>query len=435
MLQRRWCLNCVVSFVGYSYPLLQTQKRNLVNVKLKWVKDAVLDTVVSAGVQLKATSTLVSLIGSHPDFSLPVYFLSRYRGQLGLPSDLKVSTFIRRYPNIFQEFYRTDSGGTPVPWYKLAPEALDVYSQEMRFVYEDCYVDILNRLQKLLMLTKERLLPLQTIDQLRWDLGLPYDYENKLIAKHPELFSIVKLPDDRVGVKLLVWDDCLALSNLEFRNSNLVEKKGALAFPIRFTRGFGLKKKCMEWLNEWQKLPYTSPYVDASHLDPRTDVSEKRIVGVFHELLHLTILQRMERKNVSNMRGPLAMPQREAYDRGELIERHPLADIREKYATMMKKGFLDRSRGLYKEERGSSEDDLVKIIFVAKEVCMTLSLKQRQIHETLEDHDKYCCSEVVVLRQWNELADSVEKVEHVCSLCSLAMLLGIECFRPPTSTF
>ncbi|KAL0330082.1 UNVERIFIED_CONTAM: protein WHAT'S THIS FACTOR 9, mitochondrial [Sesamum radiatum] len=196
----------------------------------------------------------------------------------------------------------------------------------------------------------------------------------------------------------------------------------------------------MEWLNEWQKLPYTSPYVDASHLDPRTDVSEKRIVGVFHELLHLTILQRMERKNVSNMRGPLAMPQRftkaferhpgifyiskkgdtqtvvlkEAYDRGELIERHPLADIREKYATMMKKGFLDRSRGLYKEERGSSEDDL---------------------HETLEDHDKYCCSEVVVLRQWNELADSIEKVEHVCSLCSLAMLLGIECFRPPTSTF
>ncbi|KAL0330081.1 UNVERIFIED_CONTAM: protein WHAT'S THIS FACTOR 9, mitochondrial [Sesamum radiatum] len=177
MLQRRWCLHCVVSFVGYSYPLLQTQKRNLVNVKLKWVKDAVLDTVVSAGVQLKATSTLVSLIGSHPDFSLPVYFLSRYRGQLGLPSDLKVSTFIRRYPNIFQEFYRTDSGGTPVPWYKLAPEALDVYSQEMRFVYDDCYVDILNRLQKLLMLTKERLLPLQTIDQLRWDLGLPYERE------------------------------------------------------------------------------------------------------------------------------------------------------------------------------------------------------------------------------------------------------------------
>ncbi|KAI3468467.1 hypothetical protein Pfo_025130 [Paulownia fortunei] len=386
MFQRRRSFDGVVSFVAYFHPFIQLQKRNLVNVKLKWVKDTVLDSAVSNGVKLKATCTLVSLIGSNPDFSLPVYCLARYRGQLGLPSDLKVSTFVRRYPNIFQEFYRPDSGGTPVPWYKLTPEALDVYSQEMRFVYEDCYLDILNRLQKFLMLMKERLLPLQTIDQLRWDLGLPYDYENKLVVKHPELFSFVKLPDERVGLKLLVWDDCLAVSHLESHNSNLVEKHGALAFPIGFTRGFGLKRKCMEWLNEWQKLPYTSPYVDASHLDPRTDVSEKRVVGMFHELLHLTILRNVERKNVSNLRGPLAMPQkftkvferhpgifyiskkggtqtvvlREAYDRGQLIEKHPLADIREKYASMMKKGLLDRSRGLYKKEKRASKGDLLK---------------------------------------------------------------------------
>lgn len=389
MFQRRRSFDDVVSFVAYFHPFIQIQKRNLVNVKLKWVKDTVLDPVVSNGVQLKATCTLVSVIASDPDFSLPIYCLARYRGQLGLPPDVKVSTFLRRYPNIFQEFYRPDSRGTPIPWYKLSPEVLDVYSQEMHFVYEDCYADILNRLRKLLMLTKERLLPLQTIDQLRWDLGLPYDYENKLVTKHPELFSFVKLADERVGLKLLVSDDCLAVSHLESRNSNLLEKNEALAFPIGFTRGFGLKKKCMEWLNEWQKLPYTSPYVDASHLDPRTDVSEKRVVGVFHELLHLTILQRMERKNVSNLRAPLAMPQkftkvferhpgifyiskkgatqtvvlREAYDHGQLIEKHPLVDIREKYTSMMKNGFLDRSRGLYKNERKASKDELVKSPF------------------------------------------------------------------------
>ncbi|KAG8375289.1 hypothetical protein BUALT_Bualt10G0084900 [Buddleja alternifolia] len=378
------------SFVSFiAHPLIRIQKRNLVNVKLKWVNDYALDSVVSSSVQLKATCTLVSLIGSHPDYALPIYCLSRYRGQLGLPTDLKLSTFIRRYPNIFQEFHRPDSKGTPVPWYELTNEALDVYNQETHFTYEDCYVDILNRLQKLLMLTKERLLPLQTIDQLSWDLGLPYDYENKLVAKRPELFSFVKLPDERVGLKLLAWDDSLAVSHLELRSSDRVEKEEALAFPIRFTRGFGLKKKCMEWLNEWQKLPYTSPYVDASHLDPRTDVSEKRIVGMFHELLHLTILRKIERRNVSNMRGPLSMPQkftkvferhpgifyiskkggrqtivlREAYDRRELIEKHPLADIREKYATMMKQGFLDRSRGLYKTDRRACDDDLPKISF------------------------------------------------------------------------
>ncbi|KAL6549733.1 hypothetical protein OROMI_020221 [Orobanche minor] len=368
-------------FVAY----FQFQKRNLVNVKLKWVKDTVLDSVVSNGVQLKAACTLVSLIGSNPGSSLPIHRLSRNRGQLGLPSDLKVSTFIRRYPNIFQESYRPDSKGTPVPWYKLTAEASDLYDQEMLLVYDNCYVDILNRLRKLLMLTKERLLPLQTIDQLRWDLGLPYYYENKFVAERPELFSYVKLPDERMGLKLLIWDDRLALSHLESKNSNLVENSKTLAFPIRFTRGFGLNKKCMEWLNEWQKLPYTSPYVDSSHLDPRTDVSEKRVVGVFHELLHLTVLKKLERKNVSNLRGPLGMPQkftkvferhpgifylskkggtqtvvlREAYDRGEMIEKHPLGDVRERYASMMKKGFLDRSRGLYKKERRVCEGDLV----------------------------------------------------------------------------
>ncbi|KAL3844361.1 hypothetical protein ACJIZ3_001764 [Penstemon smallii] len=376
-----------IPFGKHFHPQIQIQNRSLVNVKLKWVKDNNLDSVVSSSVQLKATCTLISLIASHPDFALPIYCLSRYHGQLSLPSDLKLSTFIRRYPNIFKEFYRPDSRGTPVPWYELTPEALDVHDQEMGFIYNDCNVDIINRLQKLLMLTKDRLLPLQTIDQLRWDLGLPYDYENTLIAKLPELFSFVKLPDERVGLKLLTWDDSLAVSHLELRNSNRVDQDEELAFPISFTRGFGLKKKCMEWLNEWQKLPYTSPYVDSSHLDPRTDISEKRIVGMFHELLNLTLLRKIERKNVSNLRKPLAMHQkftkvferhpgifyismkgdtqtvvlREAYDRGQLIEKHPLADIREKYVLMMKQGFLDRSRGLYKKEgREIFEDNLVR---------------------------------------------------------------------------
>ncbi|GMH11220.1 hypothetical protein Nepgr_013061 [Nepenthes gracilis] len=155
------------------------------------------------------------------------------------------------------------------------------------------------------------------------------------------------------------------------------EKSGCLAFPIRFSRGFGLKKKCMKWLQEWQELPYTSPYSDALQMDPRTDVSEKRIVGVFHELLHLTIQKKTERKNVSNLRRPLSLPQkftkvferhpgifyiskksdtqtvilREAYDGQQLLEKHPLVEIRERYDAMMRVGFLDRSRGFYKKDQ------------------------------------------------------------------------------------
>ncbi|KZV48822.1 protein ROOT PRIMORDIUM DEFECTIVE 1 [Dorcoceras hygrometricum] len=377
---RRWRrFDPSVSCCSYLYLStdFRIQKRYLVNVKLKWVKDRFLDNAVSSSLLLKATCTLVSILGTRPDCCLPIHILNKYRGQLGLPYDLKLATFIRRYPNIFQELYVPDSQGTPVPWYKLTPEALNVYNQEMHLIYEECHVDILHRLQKLLMLTKERLLPLQTIAQLRWDLGLPYGYENTLVVKIPESFEFIKLPDERVGLKLLVWNDNIAVSHLEHRNFKQKEKNGALSFPVSFTRGFGLKRKCMEWLHEWQKLPYTSPYDNASQLDPRTDASEKRIVGVFHELLHLTINKKTERKNVSNLRAPLAMPQkftkvferhpgifyisqkgglqtvvlREAYDRDRLVEKHPLANIRETYASMMKEGLLDRSRGLYKNER------------------------------------------------------------------------------------
>lgn len=374
---------------GFNYQ----QNCNLVNVKLKWVKDRVLDAVIAGERDLRAVCTIVSIISSDPRRCLPVYHLTRCRGQLGLPHDLRLSTFVRRYPTIFYEFQVPDSGGTLVPWFSLTPEALNLHQEELNIV-QQYQKDLLDRLCKLLMLTKERTLPLQTIDQLKWDMGLPYGYEHSLIPQHPELFLLSRLPDDRVGLKLLLWDDRLAISELQ-KNDAFQQKEdvksGCLAFPIRFTRGFGLKRKCTQWLDEWQRLPYTSPYSDACHLDPRTDISEKRIVGVFHEFLHLTIQKKTERKNVSNLRKPLALPQkftkvferhpgifyiskksdtqtvvlREAYDRHQLIQKHPLVGIRDRYSNMMQKGFLDRSKGLYKRSADAGlEDGALQNVFI-----------------------------------------------------------------------
>ncbi|KAK7399647.1 hypothetical protein VNO78_10834 [Psophocarpus tetragonolobus] len=381
---------------GYEQGYIYQQKFSLVNIKLKWVKDRTLDAVVAGRRDLKAAGILVSIIYSSSQCCLPIYHLSRHRGQLGLPSDLKVSTFVRRYPNIFVESSFLDTGGSPVPCFSLSPEALELHREEVNILKQD-QLQLGDRLCKLLMLTRDRILPLQTIDQLKWDLGLPYDYQHSFIPNHPERFSYVPLPDDRVGLKLLFWDEKLAISELQ-KNTPLQEKEedikdGSLAFPISFTRGFGLKRKCMEWLKEWQKLPYTSPYTNASHLDPRTDVSEKRIVGVFHELLHLTLHKQTERKNVSNLRRPLVLPQkftkvferhpgifyiskksdtqtvvlREAYNSQEPVQNHPIVQIREEFASLLKKGLLDRSRGVYKKSRDKYfVEDLRKEVCIAK---------------------------------------------------------------------
>lgn len=363
---------------GFNYQ----QQFSLVNIKLKWVKDTVLDSVIAGEREIKAASILVSLVAlKNPSCFHPIYHLSRYRKQLGIPQDLKLATFIRRFPSIFQESYLVDSGGTRVPSFSLTPEALILHQEELDFIHRN-QNDLIDRLCKLLMLTRERILPLQTIDQLKWDMGLPHDYHHSLIPKFPELFSLISMSDDRAGLKLLAWDDRLAISHLQ-SNSSSIEKGGVFEFPIGFTPGFGLKRKCLEWLSEWQTLPYTSPYLDPSHLDPRTDESEKRIVGVFHELLHLTIQKKTERKNVSNLRKPLALPQkftkvferhpgifyiskkcdtqtvvlREAYDGNQLIQKHRLGEIREKFGALMKQGLLDKSRGLYKKSVGTGLDE------------------------------------------------------------------------------
>lgn len=357
------------------------QRYTLVNVKLKWAKDNILDTVVTGETDLRAAMLIVSIIAADPSGCLPIYRLAgRHRGQLGLPQNLKVSTFIRKYPNIFYEFFVPDSGGTLVPWFRLTQNAITL-NQRVVDVFRRNEKDFVDRVCKLLMLTKDRILPLPTIDQLKWDLGLPYDYVDSFIPDYKEVFSLVRLSDDRVGLKLLCWREELAVSQLEMnaREEDDVVN-GRLGFRVGFPRGFGLKRKSIEWLEEWQKLPYTSPYIDSSHLDSRTDVSEKRIVGVFHELLHLTVQKKTERQNVSNLRKPLNLPQkftkvferhpgifyiskknntqtvvlREAYDGNRLVTKHPISEIRDKFAGLMKEGFLDRSRGLYKKKTSAN---------------------------------------------------------------------------------
>ncbi|XP_058092740.1 protein WHAT'S THIS FACTOR 9, mitochondrial [Magnolia sinica] len=353
-------------------PFLQT--RSLVNVKLKWVKDRILDSVIVGERDLKAACELKDKLANAPNASLPIYKLNRRRRQLGL-SHIRVSAFIRQYPNLFHEF--PDAHSAPV--FRLSQEALKLHQEELQTLQEN-EPNLVQRLCKLLMLTADRTLPLHTIDQLKWDMGLPFNYQETLIPHYPQFFKLICLPDDRPGLKLLTWDPHFAVSELQKNNGG--GNGEILAFPVKFTRGFGLKRKCMAWLEEWQQLPYTSPYVGPSGLDPRTDVSEKRIVGVFHELLHLTIGRRTERANVSNLRKPLQLPQkftkvfgrhpgifyisqkcntqtvvlREAYDGRELVQKHPLVGIRERFKSMMRTGKLDRSRGVYKKVPNDDKD-------------------------------------------------------------------------------
>uniref|UniRef100_A0A0A9G9R8 PORR domain-containing protein n=1 Tax=Arundo donax TaxID=35708 RepID=A0A0A9G9R8_ARUDO len=352
------------------------QRATLVNVKLKWVKDRALDAAVSRERHLRAAHHLLDLVSGRPGHRVTRSDLLADRSVHKLFGSANAALeFLGRFHTLFS----LSRAGV-----SLTDAALDLRRREV-----DCLCatepDLVARLRRLLMLTLPRSLPLHTVDLLRWDLGLPGDYRASILRCYPNHFALEQPEgDERVWLRLLSWDDLLAVSELE---------KGAdggdttcLPFPVSFTRGFGLRSKCMAWLREWQTLPYTSPYADASSLDRRTDVSEKRNVGVFHELLHLTVAKRTERRNMSNMRKLLGMPQkftkvferhpgifylsrvlgtqtvvlREAYGGGsQLLEMHahPLVAIREEYSTMMKAALPPRTRSRDNHDAYSEQDE------------------------------------------------------------------------------
>ncbi|XP_062223200.1 protein WHAT'S THIS FACTOR 9, mitochondrial-like [Phragmites australis] len=357
-------------------PFAAEQRATLVNVKLKWVKDRALDAAVSRERHLRAAHHLLDLVSSRPGHrvSRSEVLADRSVHKLFGSADGALE-FVRRYHTLFA----LSRGGV-----SLTNAALDLRRREVEClgVTEP---DFVTRLRRLLMLTLPRSLPLHTVDLLRWDLGLPSDYRASILRRYPDHFALAQPEgDERVWLRLLSWDDLLAVSELE--KSADGGDTTCLPFPVSFTKGFGLRSKCMAWLREWQALPYTSPYADASSLDRRTDVSEKRNVGVFHELLHLTVAKRTERRNVSNMRMLLGMPQkftkvferhpgifylsrvlgtqtvvlREAYAGGsQLIEKHahPLVAMREEYSSMMRSALPPRTRSRRRHDAFSEEDE------------------------------------------------------------------------------
>ena len=201
------------------------------------------------------------------------------------------------------------------------------------------------------MMSKTNKIPLSIIESLKWDLGLPHNYEKTIVPEFPDYFRV---RDEEDGVlELVCWSDELAVS--------VMEKKGSIAFPMQFSRGFEMDKKVKKWEDEWQKLPYISPYEDASHLLPKSDESDKWAVAVLHELLHILVPKKTERDNLlllgeylglrsrfkrallqhpgifymSTKIGTYTVVLKEGYKRGLLVEDHPWMQMRNRYIHLM----------------------------------------------------------------------------------------------------
>ncbi|XP_050228128.1 protein WHAT'S THIS FACTOR 9, mitochondrial [Mercurialis annua] len=351
------------------------QYRSIVKVRLKWVKNRGLDHIIDRETDLKAACLLKDAIKRSPTGFLTAKSVADWQKLLGLT--VPVLRFLRRYPTLFNEFPHARYAN--LPCFRLTDTALLLDSQEQS-IHHNYETDTVERLSRLLMMMKTRTVPLKSLHPLKWDLGLPDNFERILIPKHTDNFQFVKASNGVSCLRLVKWQEDFAVSTLQQNNENKEIgneyqkfKRGqtTLAFPMSFPRGYGAQKKVRAWMEEFQKLPYISPYEDSRQIDPDSELMEKRVVGVLHELLSLTIHKKTKRNYLRSIREELILPHkftrwftrypgifylslkcktttvalREGYQRGKLVNPHPLARLRDKFYHVMRTGLLYRNKG------------------------------------------------------------------------------------------
>ncbi|KAM0951989.1 putative plant organelle RNA recognition domain-containing protein [Dioscorea sansibarensis] len=344
------------------------QCRRFIDARVPWIRDRALDHAVEKEKHLLPFHSLKDFLvcssSSSSSPSLRLAVIASRSAALRLP--FRPIRFIRLFPAAFLESHPPPPS-PPSPLISPSPALLSIHSEELRAL-SSSLPDAASRLLRLLMLCPRRRLPLPLLHRLRWDLGLPPDFPRSLLPDFPDFFLLspsLSNPSD-LELELVLYNKDLAVSAMEqfARRTGGYRKGTPLYFPLSFPSGFELEKKVRKWLDEWQKLPFISPYENASHLDPKSDLFDKWTVGMVHEVLSLFISKKTEKENlemlaphlglrpgfkkvithhpgifyVSNKLRTHTVVLREAYRRDLLVEKHPLMGLRYQYIHLMRKG-------------------------------------------------------------------------------------------------
>ncbi|PUZ37798.1 hypothetical protein GQ55_9G148400 [Panicum hallii var. hallii] len=347
--------------------------RGLLEARVPWARDRALDHAVERERHLVpfllAKDAL--LAATPPPHAVPLHSLPST-----IPFPFRPLRFLQLYPSAFAL--------SPHPIEVSPTPRLSALHAAEAQVVDATRPDAADRLLRLLMLAPSRALPLRLVARLRLDLGLAPDFQRSLLPNYPDYFA---LSPDGTLLELVCYRKDLAVSAMQSyaQRTGGYKVGDAVAFPLSFPRGFELDKKVRKWLDEWQRLPYISPYEDGSHLAPRSDITEKRTVAVLHEVLSLTVGKKMEKEVLVKLGEALRLPPgfrkvvarhpgifymshklrmqtvvlRESYRRHMLVDKHPMMGIRYQYLHLMHMGKEEVGKGKGKDRKSSRGEQMI----------------------------------------------------------------------------
>ncbi|KAL3827921.1 hypothetical protein ACJIZ3_016723 [Penstemon smallii] len=355
------------------YCLLQFAA-NISSLKVIWRKDQALDQAIENDKKWRLCARVIREVLNEPGRVIPLRYLENRRERLRL--SVQAQTFIAQNPGLLDIYMdRIKPKSDLVPFIRVS-DRLNQFLEEEKLIFSKNEPLIVEKLCKLLMMAKDRVVSADKLVEVKREFGFPNDFLVTLVSKYPQYFRLYGEPGEgKSYLELVSWNEDVAKSVIEKRaeeESRLTGIKIRPEFQWKLPRGFLIKKEMREWVEDWKELPYISPYADVSHLDSASREMEKRMVGVLHELLSLSIYRRVpvptlgkfcEEYRFSNafssvftrhsgifymsLKGGIQTAMlREAYKGDEIVDRDPLLEIKDKFVELLDEAYEQRSEEL-----------------------------------------------------------------------------------------
>ncbi|EOY16693.1 Ubiquitin carboxyl-terminal hydrolase family protein [Theobroma cacao] len=363
-------------FSLYSQPSLLYHFRNFSLWSMR--KDLVLESALSRNRRWIVNNQIKNIILRYPNQVAPLKHLQKKFKTLDLQG--KALNWLRKYPCCFEVYLENDEYHC-----RLTKRMMHLVEEEesVKDMQEPVFVQ---KLAKLLMMSMNQRLNVMKLNELKHSFGFPDDYVIRILPKYPDMFRLVNSSwrKSSMEIELLAWSPDLAVSAVEAS----AQKQGlepcfSCSLPSTWVKSW-------QRFQEFNAIPYISPYSNSRGLEEGSKEMEKRIVCVVHELLSLTLWKKLSIVKLGHFKREFALPVklnvlllkhpgifyvsnkyqiytvllRESYNGPELVHKDPLVIVKNKFGELMQEGLheYNQSRYLVNLEKKRNGMNLVKAV-------------------------------------------------------------------------